>query len=68
MYVPKKLTNAPFDMVPTILIDKTDSGWDIAYKNYLQGKNPTESQEWKQGVYLSFTWEILDNEECGKLE
>jgi len=42
---------------PTIKITKDDSGWEEAFKNWLEGKPPTDSQEWKKGI-VAFCEEI----------
>lgn len=39
---------------PTIMIQQGDLGWEEAYQNWLNGKNPTDSPEWKKGVFA--TW------------
>lgn len=39
---------------PTIQIVEGTPEWDQAYKNWLQNKTPTDSPEWKLGVFLSF--------------
>lgn len=36
---------------PTIKITKDNPEWNDAYKTWLSGKNPTNAQEWKQGVF-----------------
>jgi len=41
---------------PTIQIKKGDDGWQEAYENWLKGKNPTTSKEWKKGVIASTEW------------
>jgi hypothetical protein len=49
-----KLQNAsdyPGNPTPTVEISILDDGWDVAYSNWLSGKNPTESKEWKKGVF-----------------
>lgn len=38
------------DQAPTIEIKAGDEGWELAYKNWLAGHNPTDSPEWKLGV------------------
>ena len=38
---------------PTIVIQKGDLEWEEAYANWLDGKNPTASKEWKKGIYAS---------------
>ncbi len=51
-------TNAPYDPLTktnpksTICIRTVDKEWDGAYENWLKGKPPTNSPEWKKGVYL----------------
>lgn len=39
---------------PTIIIKPTDPEWEEAYQNWINGKNPTSSPEWKKGVILTF--------------
>jgi hypothetical protein len=39
---------------PTLRIVQGEPAWNDAYKNWLGGKNPTDSPEWKAGVYLHF--------------
>lgn len=39
------------DKIPTITICENDPGWEIALTNWLNGKNPTDSPEWKR-VFL----------------
>ncbi len=38
---------------PTIVITTDDPIWTEAYANWLKGKNPTDSPEWKKGVFLT---------------
>lgn len=35
---------------PTICIMKESLLWDESYENWLKGKLPTDSKEWKKGV------------------
>ena len=35
---------------PTVSIQEGDEGWAEAYAEWLKGKNPTNSLEWKKGV------------------
>jgi hypothetical protein len=44
-------SNFPGNPIPTIVIKKGDDEWEQAYKNWLIGKNPTDSEEWKKGVF-----------------
>jgi hypothetical protein len=39
---------------PTIRIIEGEDGWEAAYNSYIAGKNPTDSPEWKKGVYMLF--------------
>lgn len=39
---------------PSIKLEEGCVGWEEAYANWLAGKNPTDNQEWKSGVYLHF--------------
>lgn len=44
----------PGNPKPTIVISVNDTQWNDAYKNWLAGKNPTDSKEWKM-VFACFT-------------
>lgn len=48
----KVLKNAPFDSPNTIQIVEGEPGWEQAYALWIANKNPTDSPEWKKGVYL----------------
>ncbi len=51
-----KLANAsgyPGNPPATITIVDSDPKWAEAYTNWLSGKNPTDSPEWKKGVFAS---------------
>jgi len=37
--------------VPTIVITKNHPEWKEIYQNWINGKNPTNSKEWKKGVF-----------------
>lgn len=39
---------------PTIIITEDDPGWEVAYERWLDGKNPTDSPEWKKGTVVAF--------------
>jgi len=39
---------------PTIRLVEGDVGWEEAYQNWIKNKNPTNSSEWKKGVFLLF--------------
>lgn len=39
--------------MPSIRITRKDPGWEQAYRRWLDGLNPTESPEWKKGVFGS---------------
>ena len=56
MYKPSKLQNAGSwtGDEPTIIISSTDAGWDEAYGKWSKGQNPTNSPDWKKGVFLCF--------------
>ena len=41
---------------PTVIVQKGDANWDEAYQNWLDGKNPTDSKEWKKGVIAVCDW------------
>ena len=36
---------------PTIVVQRSDPEWDVAYNNWLCGKTPTDDPNWKNGVY-----------------
>jgi hypothetical protein len=36
---------------PSIIIQKGDPGWEIAYNKWLRGENPTDSELWKYGIF-----------------
>lgn len=38
---------------PTILIKKGDKEWNKAFENWLKGKPPTDSPEWKKGIFAA---------------
>lgn len=48
------LQNAPSAGLPSIAIKPTDAQWLAAYKAWLAGENPTDSAEWKKGVFLVY--------------
>lgn len=43
---------SPKPELPTIQIKEGEPGSDQALENWKAGKNPTDSAEWKKGVYL----------------
>jgi hypothetical protein len=58
---PVSLQNTPLSGQPTICITSTDDGWDKAYKQWLQGKNPTDSKEWSKGVFCCCNFVLKDS-------
>jgi len=36
---------------PTIIVAKGDKEWEEAFAKWLKGGNPTDSKEWKKGVF-----------------
>ena len=40
----------------TIVIQASDPEWSEAYERWLLNKPPTDSPEWKKGVYLGSRW------------
>jgi hypothetical protein len=38
----------------SIEIKESDDDWESAYKNWLNGKPPTNSLDWKSGTFLTF--------------
>jgi len=55
-YEPKALQNVSgySGEEPTIRIDEGSPEWDTAFTRWLDMKNPTDSPEWKKGVFLLF--------------
>ena len=49
------LQNSPSKEEPTIKIVLGDLEWQDAYKNWIAGENPTDSLEWKKGVFAITT-------------
>jgi hypothetical protein len=45
----------PGNAAPTIVIAVGDDGWEEAYKNWIEGKPPTSSPEWKKGIFAGYT-------------
>jgi hypothetical protein len=43
--------------IPTIKITIFDAGWSEAFENWKKGKNPTDSLEWKKGVFAITSFE-----------
>ena len=54
----KVLKNAPFDKPASIVIKGSDPGWEEAYTNWINNENPTNSPEWKKGVFLGYMDEL----------
>ena len=51
-YVVCKFQNASGpDAKPTIVIDETHPEWEEILERWKDGKNPTDSKEWKKGVF-----------------
>jgi hypothetical protein len=48
------IKNASFNSEHTIRITEEDPEWTQAYTNWKAGKNPTDSKEWKKGIFLSY--------------
>jgi len=44
----------PNNLSPTVVVTTEDPEWENAYKNWIAGKNPTDSIEWKKGVFAIF--------------
>ena len=44
-------SNFAGNLEPTIKITKNDPNWDEAYSKWVSGKTPTDSPEWKKGVF-----------------
>ena len=51
-------SNRPGNPAPTIKITIDDPEWDQAMKNWLDGKNPTDSPEWKKCVLAVTQWSV----------
>ncbi len=67
MLTPSSLQNSSDwdEQKPTIKIANSDPQWTDAYNNWKNGKNPTDSKEWKKGIFLTFTkaeddWQYLE--------
>lgn len=43
---------------PTIKITCIDDNWEVAYKNWIDGKNPTDSPLWKKAVIAFYDPEL----------
>ena len=60
MYVMIGLKNYPQDKANSvskpIVILTGDPGWETAYKNWCEMKNPTSDKEWLEGVYMWYEW------------
>lgn len=57
MYKIKTLQNkSNWDSTPPTIIIENDGSqeWELAYSNWLQGKNPTNDTEWKLGIFATF--------------
>lgn len=39
---------------PTICIEPNNPIWPTALNNWVNGLTPTDSKEWKSGVYMTF--------------
>lgn len=50
-YTIYKLQNTPNSEIPTISIQQGDPQWEEAINNWQNMKNPTNSPEWKKGVF-----------------
>jgi hypothetical protein len=50
-----KFQNVPKGDIPTICIEKGSPIWELAYKNWISGKDPTDSKEWKKGIFALTT-------------
>lgn len=46
----KVIQNTLRDETPTIRITELDPNWEKAHDDWIMGKNPTDSPEWKKGV------------------
>lgn len=47
---------------PSIRIAEGEVGWTEAYNNWLHNKNPTDSPDWKRGVFLHFEQMEIEEE------
>jgi hypothetical protein len=54
------LKNTPWDHPSTIRIEEGSPEWDEAYRNWMNGKNPTASPEWKTGVFFGYIKEAAN--------
>jgi hypothetical protein len=46
-----KLANSCGSKTPTISISESDPDWQESLEKWKKGKNPTDSPEWKKGVF-----------------
>ena len=53
-----KFQNSPLCEEPTISIDENDPSWAEAMNNWLVGKSPTNSTEWKKGTIVAISRKI----------
>ena len=53
MYEIVKLQNCSnfSNQKPTIVITKTDPEWQTTFDRWINGKHPTDSVEWKKGIF-----------------
>lgn len=49
-FVLQNQSNYPGNPSPSIQIFVSSTEWNEAYNNWISGKNPTNSPEWKKGT------------------
>lgn len=54
IYKLSNVTGWDKDIHPTITIHNYESGWEEAVNRWRDGKNPTDSHEWKKGIIAHF--------------
>jgi hypothetical protein len=56
-----QLQNEPKEAESTIIINKYHPQWEEIFQRWKDGKNPTDSREWKHGI-------IAKSRSIGKME
>lgn len=51
IYKLQNVSSFPGNPLPTISIEIGQPEWEDALKSWKSGKNPTDSSEWKKGVF-----------------
>ena len=61
----KSLSNAGFSASPSVELTEGDAEWADAYSNWIDGKQPTNSNEWKKGIHFCL---FTHNEKKAKID